>query len=151
MRLKQLIVFLLLSVSIAFAQQPSRAQLKQALAECEQDLEASLQKVEQLEQALQTTSSLIDQRQALADSLINALKLQIDNYVELQKHLQMNADTLQSMVVDYRKKLDEVAKFYRKELQKDQRPWFFSMKGWKGFATGILIGGAVGLIYGILL
>ena len=128
----------------------TRAQLRQALSECEADLQASLQKIEALSQALQSTDVLLKTRQNLMDSLLTNLQSQIKTQELIRNRLQMNADTLQTMVNDYQKKLDEIADLYRKELEKSSRPWILTKKGLQGFTTGILIGGAVGLIYGLV-
>ncbi len=148
MRFKSLlIIFLLVGISQSVAQ--TTAQLKQALKGCEKDLNASLDKIEQLENALKATTQLSERRKALSDSLINNLQNQIRLQAAINSRLKANADTLQLMVKDYDRKLNEVAELYRKELQKKSRPWFFSWNGLQGFATGVLIGGALGVIFSL--
>ncbi len=143
-----LIVFLLPFTLLA--QTSSEAQLKKALAECEQDLDASLSQIEALKNALNATNSLIDKRAAIADSLIKNLQNQLRLQSQIGKRLQMNADTLQIMVKDYDRKLNEIADLYRKELQRSSRPWFFTLHGWQGFGTGVLIGGAIGVVFSVV-
>ena len=142
-------LFLLLILSGLLLAQ-TREQLRQALNECEQDLQTSLQKIEALTRALQETDTLVAKRQMILDSLIQNLQRQIETQALIRARLQSNADTLQLMVNDYQKKLDEVADLYRKELKKSSRPWILTRQGLQGFTTGILIGGALGLIYGLL-
>ena len=148
MRTLFIIVFLLvLGAGQGMAQ--TKAQLKQALIGCEKDLNASLKKIEQLESALKETTALSDRRKALADSLTKNLQSQIRLQTSINKTLKANADTLQVMVKNYDRKLNDVSNLYRKTLQKKARPWFFSWNGLQGFATGVLIGGAFGLVFGL--
>ncbi len=141
---------LLLVIFTAGGWGQTRAQLQQALAECEADLQASLQKIEALSQALRSTDTLIKQRETILDSLLTNLQQQIETQATIRARLEMNADTLQIMINAYQQKLDEVANLYRKELQRSTRPWILTRQGLQGFTTGVLIGGALGLIYGLL-
>ncbi len=141
------LVFLLLALTQSYSQ--TTAQLKQALRGCEKDLNTSLNKIEQLENALKATTQISERRKALSDSLIRNLQNQIRLQAAINSSLKANADTLQAMVKDYDHKLNEVADLYRKELQKKARPWFLSWNGLQGFATGVLVGGALGVIFSI--
>ena len=141
-----LVLFLL--TSLLFSQ--SREELRRALSSCEADLEASLQKIEALNKALKSTDQMVKERQQIVDSLVQNLQQQITIQAQISARLQMNADTLQLMVQDYQHKLDEVADLYRKELEKSSRPWILTKHGLQGFTTGLLVGGAMGLIYGLL-
>ncbi len=141
------LVFLLLALTQSYSQ--TTAQLKQALRGCEKDLNTSLNKIEQLENALKATTQISERRKALSDSLIRNLQNQIRLQAAINSRLKANADTLQAMVKDYDHKLNEVADLYRKELQKKARPWFLSWNGLQGFATGVLVGGALGVIFSI--
>ncbi|MHB2147984.1 hypothetical protein ACX8XP_02890 [Calditrichota bacterium LG25] len=143
------IVWCLLLVALVAAQ--TREELRRALAECEADLQISLHKIETLTRALETTDELIQKKEQALDSLLANLQRQIETQALIRAKLQSNADTLQLMVSDYQQKLDEVADLYRKELKKSSRPWIFTRQGLQGFTTGILIGGALGLIYGLML
>ncbi|MHB2155867.1 hypothetical protein ACX8XN_15910 [Calditrichota bacterium GD2] len=149
MKLIKSMVWCLLLVALVGAQ--TREELKRALSECEADLQVSLQKIETLTRALETTDQLIQKKEQALDSLLANLQRQIETQTLIRAKLQLNADTLQLMVSDYQQKLDEVADLYRKELKKSSRPWIFTRQGLQGFTTGILIGGALGLIYGLLL
>lgn len=142
--------FLLLLIFSSLLMAQTREQLRQALNECEQDLQASLQKIEALTNALHETDALVAKRQMILDSLIQNLQQQIETQALIRARLQSNADTLQLMVNNYQKKLDEVADLYRRELKKSSRPWILTRQGLQGFTTGILIGGALGLIYGLI-
>ncbi len=148
MRLKVLFFLLLfLGLNQGFAQ--TTTQLRQALKNCEKDLNISLDKIERLESALKETSQLAERRKAVSDSLIHNLQNQIRLQSAINQKLQANADTLQIMIKDYDKKINEIAKLYRKELQKKARPWFLTWNGLQGFATGVLVGGAIGIIFSV--
>ncbi len=145
----KIVVFISLLVTLGQAYGQTVPQLKQALKNCEKDLNTSLDKIEQLETALQQTMHVNDRRKALSDSLIRNLHHQIRLQAAINMRLNANADTLQTMVHAYRDKLDKLAELYRQELQKKVRPWFFSWNGLQGFATGVLVGGALGLVFGL--
>ena len=131
------------------AQDITRAELAQALLECEQDLNASQQQIEILRSALQSTNQMIDQRKAISDSLIINLRQQLFLQDSVTTLLKINADTFQRMVVDYSEKLDEVNKLYIHELKKQARPWFLSANGLKGLSYGAFIGAALGLTFSL--
>ena len=140
---------LLLVLSVSETKAQTKEQLKQALIGCEKDLNTSLKKIEQLQRALKETSELSERRKALADSLVANLQSQIRLQTQINRRLQANADTLQLMVRDYDQKLDEIAGQYRKLLAQKSRPWFFTWNGLQGLATGVLVGGALGLVFGL--
>lgn len=131
------------------AQDVTRAELAQALQECEQDLQTSRQQIEVLRSALQDTDQMIEQRKAISDSLIANLRQQLFIQDSVTTLLKINADTLHSMVVDYSQKLDEVNKLYVHELKKQSRPWFLSANGLKGLSYGAFIGAALGLTFSL--
>lgn len=127
----------------------TRAQLAQALRECEQDLEASQRQVEILQTALTNTDTLLEQRKALSDSLISNLKEQLSLQDSVTLMFKINSDTLQLMLVDYRQKLEQVNQLYVQELKKQTRPWFLSGNGLKGLSYGVFVGAALGLVFGL--
>lgn len=145
---KQFLWIILLPVCLQ-AQEVTRAQLAQALQECEQDLQTGKQQIEILRNALQDTDQMIDNRKAISDSLIVNLRQQLFIQDSVTILLKANADTLQRMVVDYRQKLDEVNNLYIHELKNQTRPWFLTGNGLKGLSYGAFIGAALGIIYSI--
>ncbi len=144
------VLFLILIFGLTAGHTQTTAQLKQALMGCEKDLNTSLDKIEKLEKALKETTQLTARRKAISDSLIRNLQNQIRLQTAINQKLQANADTLQIMVKDYDRKLNKVAELYRKELQKRRRPWFLSWNGLQGFATGVLVGGALGVVFSLV-
>ncbi len=136
-------IFVLATTPVA-AQQVTRAQLARALQECEQDLEASKQQILKLQQALKASNQVMERYQAVSDSLLSNLKQQLTIQDSVSSLLKMNADTLQAMVADYSKKLDEINRLYIKELKKQSHPWFLTLNGLKGLIYGLLLGGIVG-------
>lgn len=144
-------IFFLLLVGPAqlFSQQVTKAQLARALSECEADLEASKLQIRKLSDALQATDALIDQHRAVSDSLISNLRQQLVIQDSVSVLLKINADTLQTMVQDFRKKLDEVDRLYISELKKQTRPWYLTGHGLKGLIYGVFIGGALGLVFSL--
>lgn len=131
------------------AQDVTRAELAQALQECEQDLQTSQQQIEILRSALQNTDQMIEQRKNISDSLIVNLSQQLFLQDSVTALLKVNADTLQRMVVDYSQKINEVNKLYIQELKKQTRPWFLSANGLKGLSYGAFIGAALGLTFSL--
>ena len=126
------------------AQQVTRAQLARALQQCEQDLDASKRQILKLQQALKASDRVMERYQATSDSLIANLKQQLAVQDSVSSLLKLNADTLQAMVNDYGKKLDEINRLYIKELKKQTRPWFLTLNGLKGLIYGLLLGGIIG-------
>ncbi|HHJ53105.1 MAG TPA: hypothetical protein ENJ89_07910 [Caldithrix abyssi] len=126
------------------AQQVTRAQLARALQQCEQDLDASKRQILKLQQALKASDRVMERYQAASDSLIANLKQQLAVQNSVSSLLKLNADTLQAMVNDYGKKLNEINRLYIKELKKQTRPWFLTLNGLKGLIYGLLLGGIIG-------
>ncbi len=130
--------------------QPDNEALIEALQSCEEDLQDCRQHVRRLRAALDSTNTLIDRRRAAADSLIKNLTRQLFIQDSVALLMQKNSDTLDTMVDDYARKLDEVDRLYVEELRKQARPWFLSGKGLTGFSYGLFIGGALGLSFAII-
>lgn len=131
------------------AQQPTVAELRQALIESEQDLDSCRTLVRSLTTALDSTNQMIGRYRYVGDSLFSTLNAQISVQNQMIGLLETNSDTLQAMVNDYQAKLDEVSDLYIKELRRQQRSWIMTWPGIKGFTTGLFIGGALGLVFGI--
>ncbi len=152
---KQLFFIFFLSFSFfsgtLTAQQVTKAQLAKALQECEQDFDAGKRQIKILNNALNSTNTLIDRQSAISDSLITNLRGQLALQDSVTLLLKANADTLHLMVTDYSKKLDEVNSLYIRELKKRGRPWFLSGNGLQGLSYGLFIGAALGLIFGVAL
>lgn len=136
-------------VSSLAAQTATERKLYQALQQSEADLDQCRNLADSLRTALSETQHLWNQRKVYTDSLILNLKAQIGIQGSIDSLLQTNADSLDAMVQDYAKKLDEVSTLYIEQLRQQGKPWYFTWHGWKGFFSGVVIGGAVGLIYAI--
>ncbi|GEM_PF-2910059 len=147
--LMSLIFLLLVNSAQLFSQQVTKAQLAKALSECEADLEVSKQQIRKLSDALQATDNLIERHRAVSDSLISNLRQQLFIQDSVSALLKINADTLQTMVRDFQKKLDEVDRLYISELKKQSRPWYLTGHGLKGLIYGVFIGGALGLVFSL--
>lgn len=132
-----------------YGQQATRAQLAEALAGCEQDLDTARRQISQLQAALQNSNELIGRRQQISDSLLANLRLQLVLQDSVQALFTANNDTLQKMVVDYREKLNQIDALYIKELKEKSRPWYLTWKGLQGLSYGLFSGAAIGLLYGL--
>jgi len=133
------------------AQTVSRAQLAAALRECENDLQASRLQIEQLQKALKASDELAGKWRSVSDSLIQNLRAQLTNQDSVTLLLKMNSDTLQTMVNDYRQKLDEIDRLYISELRRQSRPWFLTGNGLKGLIYGVLLGAVMGGLFTVTL
>lgn len=131
------------------AQTATEQKLYKALQASEADLDQCRDLVDSLRTALIETNRLWEQRKTYTDSLITNLKNQIGVQNSIENLLQANADTLDAIVHDYSQKLDSVSTLYVKQLKKQDRSWFLTWNGIKGFFSGVVIGGAFGLIYGL--
>ena len=132
------------------AHQVNAQELAKALRQCETELDSARIVIDNLRKALRTTEELYIRRIAYADSLSEHLTSQLNVQQSISGLLKSNTDTLQSMVRDYSKKLDEVDELYIKELRKQSRSWFLTEKGLKGFLYGAFIGSATGIAVAIL-
>lgn len=121
-----------------------------ALKKCNNERKQAIAKIDSLGQALQVIEELQDKRNVYTDSLVANLTQQLAIQDSVSMLLKANSDTLQVMVRDYSNKLDELDRLYIKELRKQGRPWFLTGKGLRGFATGVLIGGALGITFAVL-
>jgi len=142
-------LIMLSTLSPVLAQTATEQKLYKALQASEADLDRCRDLVDSLRTALVRTNRLWEQRKDYTDSLVTNLKDQIGVQNSIGSLLQANADTLDAMVHDYSQKLDSVSTLYVKQLRKQDRSWFLTWNGIKGFFSGVVIGGAFGLIYGL--
>jgi len=144
------IIFSLLLLNSLFAQTVTKQQLVEELKKCDQALQISRKKIKVLSQALKSTDSLMLAHRAATDRLIQNLHDRLAVQDSITTLMQVNSDTLQAMVRDYKSKLEEVDQLYIAELKKQTKPWFLTGNGLKGLVYGVFIGGALGLTFAIL-
>ncbi|HID39936.1 MAG TPA: hypothetical protein EYP36_10550 [Calditrichaeota bacterium] len=153
MRRSYLYYFVLINVfllSTLYAQTVTKRQLAEELKKCDLALKASQEQIKVLSMALRATDSLMLAHRAATDRLIQNLHDRLVVQDSITTLMQVNADTLQAMVRDYKSKLEEVDRLYIAELKKQTKPWFLTGNGLKGLVYGVFIGGALGLTFAIL-
>ena len=135
---------------LIYAQEITANQLADALQNCNQNLKASMLRIDSLKQALKDTEALWEHRKVYTDSLNKSLAAQITIQDSISKLMEANVTIMDSIVVDYSNKFDEINDLYVKELRKQADPWWLNGKGWKGFFYGIFFGGAMGATFALL-